>query len=223
IEEKIKNYKNAQWKYQEARDRVESTIESIPGIHDILDRLVLINHKRISAIKVDISAIKKTEEEIDRINTMLIRVNQLCPDIPILPPPSLQDNTKDIFMHCRDYRLKIETILRTHINPTLSQLEGQLTLTKYKHDKKHIEWTEYLIVTLESYLRDNDCLHVNVDKEINKLKMNSVAAHLAMVALENNERVTVDDVLEVMVEGCLPEYDSTFTVDQKELPPAYFK
>lgn len=110
----------------------------------------------------------------------------------------------------RGYRLQIESLLRTQINPRYSQLQIQLAVAKYQYEQKTIEWIDQQIVMLESVLRENGGLqNMTLDKEMAMLRVGSNAAMVA-VAAEASSRVTVDDVLEVDASeetgGLLPEY-----------------
>jgi hypothetical protein len=120
----------------------------------------------------------------------------------------------------RGYRLKVETILRTQLNPRLNKLQCQLAITKYHYEQKTIEWIDQQIIMLEDLLRQNGCLqNISLDREISILRMGSNAAIVA-VAAETSGRVTVDDALEVNqstadVErnGVLPEYSENASTD----------
>lgn len=110
----------------------------------------------------------------------------------------------------RGYRLQIESLLRTQINPRYSQLQIQLAVAKYQYEQKTIEWIDQQIVMLESVLRENGGLqNMTLDTEMAMLRVGSNAAMVA-VAAEASSRVTVDDVLEVDASeetgGLLPEY-----------------
>lgn len=132
----------------------------------------------------------------------------------------LDDNVISVLTAYRGYRLKVETILRTQLNPRLNKLQCQLAITKYHYEQKTIEWIDQQIIMLEDLLRQNGCLqNISLDREISILRMGSNAAIVA-VAAETSGRVTVDDALEVNqssaeVErnGVLPEYSENASTD----------
>ncbi|KAI8979845.1 hypothetical protein BDF20DRAFT_913344 [Mycotypha africana] len=128
------------------------------------------------------------------------------------------NNVIYILTHYRGYRLKIETILRTKINPRLHQLTNQLSATKYLHEQKLIEWIDSQIINLETYLKVNGLLshqeHSLLDRDLSRLRVSSRAAIAAVASEEiNHGRMTVDDVLDITrfihIDGdeTLPEYD----------------
>lgn len=72
----------------------------------------------------------------------------------------------------RGYRLKIETILRTRLNPQLVKLQDHLTVTKYQYEQKTIDWIDQQIIRLEDWLRTHGRLqNMDLDREMGLLRM----------------------------------------------------
>ncbi|KAI8089987.1 uncharacterized protein BX664DRAFT_146293 [Halteromyces radiatus] len=231
IENDIKSYSKAQKKLYESRELMEKAMMTLPGASTFLDRQALAGHgasghhslfvkSSVLSTMVDITvpSLKDAEKLASEAYELELQASNLCKDVPLIPSStfSRDDNVVNVLTAYRGYRLKIETILRTQLNPRLNKLQGQLAMTKYHHEQKSIEWIDQQIIVLEDLLRQNGCLeNINLDREISMLRMGSNAAIMAAAA-ETSGRVTVDDALEVTpsnvanVErnGVLPEYSA---------------
>ncbi|KAG1171754.1 hypothetical protein G6F70_006352 [Rhizopus microsporus] len=221
IKKNIEVYKIAQAKLYEARELIESAMRSLPGAASFMDRQAIAsknnkgNHSGASilgkrpALMVD--TIKQADNIAQRSYQLVAEAASICPDVPNIPSSPIQKNETNVVIlltNYRGYRLKVETILRTQVNPRLHGYENQLASAKYHYEQRVIEWIDHQIITLEAYFRANGCLlNDNLNREISMLRMGSRAARAA-VASGASERVTVDDVLEISAgEGtALPEY-----------------
>ncbi|ORX51717.1 hypothetical protein DM01DRAFT_1408654 [Hesseltinella vesiculosa] len=232
IQAEIDSHTKAQRKLYQARERMETAMMSLPGASTFLDRQALASHRSPShlfgksgvltaVVDVTVPSLKDAERLASEAYGLVEEASKLCPDVPVIPSSnfSRDDNVMNILTAYRGYRLKIETILRTQLNPRLSKLQSQLAMTKYHYEQKTIEWIDQQITILETLLRQNGCLeNVNLDQEISVLRMGSNAAMAAVSAETSSGRITVDDALEVLqspthVErnGYLPQYSADDT------------
>lgn len=224
IKSKIEKYKLAQSKLYEARELIETAMKSLPGASTFMDRQAIAassisNNNTIFGKTVAISSsvmdpIKKADKIAQQSYSLVLEASKICPeDVPNIPNQQHKSTESNVILYLtgyRGYRLKIESILRTQVNPRLNGLENQLNMVKYHFEQRTIEWIDHQIITLEAHLRTNGCLlNENLDREISMLRMGSRAA-IAAVAEETSGRVTVDDALEITTDdgGPLPEYHS---------------
>lgn len=219
----------AQSKLYEARELIEKAMKSLPGASTFMDRQAIAasqNHQTTRSSNTLLSAKSissamfdpiKNADKIAQTSYQLVKeASEICDDVPLIPvaaQPKLKSGDVVILLtHYRGYRLKIEYILRTQLNPRLHAFENQLASTKYHHEQRLIEWIDHQIISLEAYLRTNGCLvNENLERELSRLRMGSRAA-MAAVASEVSGRVTVDDALEITTasdQGVLPEYNSS--------------
>ncbi|KAI8343930.1 hypothetical protein BC941DRAFT_343114 [Chlamydoabsidia padenii] len=237
IEMDIKSHMAAQKKLYEARDLMEKAMMTLPGASTFLDRQALAGHASsgqqhslfmkspilTTMMDITVPSLKDAEKLASEAYLLQSQASKLCKNaVPLIPSSSFNhdDNVISVLTAYRGYRLKVETILRTQLNPRLNKLQSQLAITKYHYEQKTIEWIDQQIIMLEALLRQNGCLeNINLDREISILRMGSNAAIVA-VAAETSGRVTVDDALEVNqsnaeVErnGVLPEYSENANTD----------
>jgi hypothetical protein len=209
-------YETAQAKLYKAREYIESAMKSLPGASTFLDRQAIVanynNKSNLFGNKRPLcmmDSIHSSDEIASRSCELVAEASLICPDVPLIPmsvTPKM--DVVSILTHYRGYRLKIESVLRTRLNPRLHGYKNQFASAKYHYEQRVIEWVDHQIITLEAYLRSNGCLlNDDLNREISMLRMGSRAA-IAAVASETSERVTVDDVLEIsLAEGsALPEY-----------------
>lgn len=231
IKERIETYKLAQSKLYQARELIETAMKSLPGASTFMDRQAIIvassssqsngsggNNIFGKTIEVFSSSmedpIKKANKIAQQSYQLVQEASQICPDVPNIPHSDISNNHNStvvlILTNYRGYRLKIESTLRTQVNPRLHGFENQLNMAKYHFEQRTIEWIDHQIITLEAYLRTNGLLqNENLDTEISRLRMGSRAA-IAAVAEEASGRVTVDDALEISTadDSVLPEYQT---------------
>ncbi|CAO3618225.1 unnamed protein product [Cunninghamella blakesleeana] len=229
IENEIQSHTEAQTKLYEARENMEKAMMSLPGASTFLDRQALasrtVSHHSLfgksstlsSLVEIAIPTLKDAANWASKAYELQLQASKLCREVPVIPHSIINkdESVMNILTAYRGYRLKIETILRTQLNPRLIKLQSQLAMTRYHYEQKSIEWIDQQITMLENLLRENGCLqNINLDREISMLRMGSNAAIVA-VAAETSGRVTVDDALEVSqanvhVErnGNLPEYSA---------------
>ncbi|CAO3595511.1 unnamed protein product [Absidia cylindrospora] len=231
IEKDIKSHSGAQKKLYEARELMEQAMMTLPGATTFLDRQALAGHGSTgqhslfmkspalsTMMDITVPSLKDAEKLASEAYGLELEASKLCKDVPLIPNSTFNrdDNVISVLTAYRGYRLKIESILRTQLNPRLNKLQSQLAITKYHYEQKTIEWIDQQIIMLEDLLRRNGCLqNVNLDREISMLRMGSNAAIVA-VAAETSGRVTVDDALEVVTQsnadvernGVLPEYSA---------------
>ncbi|KAI8329757.1 hypothetical protein BC941DRAFT_442358 [Chlamydoabsidia padenii] len=208
IEKDIHSHSTAQKKIYESRELMEKAMMTLPGASMFLDRhaghrstgnhpstlfpTVLTNMTDIS-----VPSLKDAEKLASEAYELELHASKLCKEVPLIPSSSFNrdDNVVTVLTAYRGYRLKLETILRTKLNPQLQRLHQQLGVTKYQYEQKTIEWIDQQIIMLEYWLRQNGGLHnVNLNREISMLRMG---------------RVTIDDALEtndLAVAATLPEY-----------------
>ncbi|KAG0743183.1 hypothetical protein G6F22_012511 [Rhizopus arrhizus] len=216
IKKNIELYETAQAKLYKAREYIESAMKSLPGASTFLDRQAIVanynNKSNLFGNKRPLcmmDSIHSSDEIASRSCELVAEASLICPDVPLIPmsvTPKM--DVVSILTHYRGYRLKIESVLRTRLNPRLHGYKNQFASAKYHYEQRVIEWVDHQIITLEAYLRSNGCLlNDDLNREISMLRMGSRAA-IAAVASETSERVTVDDVLEIsLAEGsALPEY-----------------
>lgn len=230
IELKIRQYKMAQSKLYEARELIELAMKSLPGASTFMDKQALSNnlnaHGIISSynIKNTWDPIKKADKISVHAYKLVEEAASICPnDVPEIPStPHTNEDILRLLTNYRGYRLKIETVLRTQLNPRLNGFENQLIMSKYHFEQRTVEWVDRQITFLEAYLRANGLLeNQNLDREISMLRMGSRAA-VAAVAEEASDRVTVDDALDISADdnGALPEYEFNGTLlHNNDLPP----
>ncbi|KAI7897889.1 uncharacterized protein BX663DRAFT_546842 [Cokeromyces recurvatus] len=229
IEDKIKKYTVAQDKLYRARELIETAMKSLPGASTFMDRQAIVAKqihnnptslfgKSVLVSSAIMEPIHNVEKIAQQSYQLVKEASEICPDVPLIPNTMLrkeESNVVYILTTYRGYRLKIEYVLRTQVNPRLHRFENQLAMTKYHYEQRVIEWTNHQILSLESYLRLNGYLvNESLEREISMLRMGSRAA-LAAVASETSERVTVDDALEISSDHptILPEY----TIDNRHL------
>ncbi|KAG0178864.1 hypothetical protein DFQ28_003744 [Apophysomyces sp. BC1034] len=227
LEHTIGIYVDTQKLLYEARQLMERAMMSLPGASTFLDRQAMASHSMSNTalfgksstltarFDATVPSIKDAEKLAQGAYQHVEQASKLCSDVPVISnsPVGKDANVMTVLTAYRGYRLKIEALLRTQINPRLSKLQSQLAMTKYHCEQKTIEWIDQQIVMLETVLRDNGCLeNINLDGEISMLRMGSNAAIVAAAA-EASGRVTVDDALdidtsttEVERNGQLPEY-----------------
>ncbi|CAO3599547.1 unnamed protein product [Absidia cylindrospora] len=224
IEKDITSHSGAQKKLYESRDLMEKAMMTLPGATTFLDRQALAGHKTngshslfmkssalSSMLDVTVPTLKDAEKLASEAYKLERHASKLCKDVPLIPNSSFNrvDNVMTVLTAYRGYRLKIETVLRTQVNPRLSKLQCQLAITKYHLEQKTMEWIEQQIIILEHHLRRRGCLrNVNLDREIEMLRMGSTTA-----AAESNGRMTVDNALDVT--------RSTTTTERNGDLPAY--
>ncbi|KAI8074456.1 hypothetical protein BC940DRAFT_288302 [Gongronella butleri] len=227
IESEIDTHTRAQSKLYESRQLMEKAMMSLPGASTFLDRQALASHSSTShlfgkssvltaMVDVTVPSLKDAERLATQAYDLEAQAARLCHQVPLIPSSnfSRDDNVMFVLTAYRGYRLKVETILRTQLNPSLSKLQSQLAMTKYHYEQKTIEWIDQQITILETLLRANGCLeNVNLDREISMLRMGSNAAMVAVAAETSNGRITVDDALEVT--------QSTAHVERNGLLPVY--
>jgi hypothetical protein len=197
-------------------------MKSLPGASNFMDRQAIVasnsNNNSIFGKTVSMSTsvmdpIKKADKIAQKSYQLVLEASKICPDVPNIPNQQHKSTESNVILYLtgyRGYRLKIESILRTQLNPRLHGFENQLNMSKYHLEQRTIEWIDHQIITLEAHLRTNGCLvNENLDREISMLRMGSRAA-IAAVAEETSGRVTVDDALEITTDdgGPLPEYHS---------------
>ncbi|KAI8339830.1 hypothetical protein BD560DRAFT_412540 [Blakeslea trispora] len=219
IKQKIDIYTQVQSKLYKARDLIETAMKSLPGASAFMDRQAIVaNHNNNSnslfsksaIIASTMDPIKNAEKVAQKAYALVTEAHEICQDVPNIPT-ECNDHTNviSILTNYRGYRLKIEYTLRTQVNPRLHSFENQLASTKFHYEQRSIEWVDYQIITLESYLKTNGCT-IDIDREISQLRVGSRAA-IAAVASEASGRVTVDDVLDVQpvsdIGATLPEYE----------------
>lgn len=223
IKSKIDTYKIAQAKLYEARELIETAMKSLPGASTFMDRQAIVasssnnSHSlfgKAAAISTSfMDPIKKADKIAQESYQLVLEASKICPDVPNIPNQQYKANESNVILYLtgyRGYRLKIESTLRTRVNPRLHGFENQLNMAKYHFEQRTIEWIDHQIITLEAHLRTNGCLvNENLDREISMLRMGSRAA-IAAVAEETSARVTVDDALDISTDdgGPLPEYQS---------------
>jgi hypothetical protein len=226
IKSKIEIYKLAQAKLYQGRELIETAMKSLPGASTFMDRQAIVASssqsqsnsnnlfgKTVEALSSSMEDPIKRADKIAQQSYQLIKeASQICPDVPNISHIATDNhhNVVLILTNYRGYRLKIESTLRTQVNPRLHGFENQLNMSKYHFEQRTIEWIDHQIITLEAYLRTNGLLeNENLDEEISRLRMGSRAA-IAAVAEETSGRVTVDDALEISTadDSVLPEYQT---------------
>lgn len=222
IKSKISIYKQAQSKLYQARELIEIAMKSLPGASTFMDRQALAVNASSSLFDkslLKLDPIEKADKIAKHGYQLVFEASQLCPeDVPNIPHQTKRiTDVLTLLTNYRGYRLKIESTLRTQLNPRLNGLENQFNMAKYHFEQRTIDWIDHQILLLEAHLRTNGCLlNQNLDREISMLRMGSRAA-IAAVAEETTGRVAVDDALDISTDdtGPLPEYqtDSSTTSD----------
>ncbi|KAI9316450.1 hypothetical protein BX666DRAFT_244002 [Dichotomocladium elegans] len=226
IEVDIREYKLAQKELHQARECLDKAINLLPGASTFLDRKALESCGigssrdafRSQSMGTVLEASSPTTHEVEELykeaRRHLVTASKVCKEVSKLKV-SLIDHDMHSGSHeslltsidslvvsavltvCSTSKLEIENFLRTRINPHFSQLQTQLTVSRYHYEQKSIEWTLQQITILESVLRENGALKNNsLQHEMAVLRMGSNAAIMA-IASQASSRVTVDDVLEV--------------------------
>ncbi|CAO3611142.1 unnamed protein product [Cunninghamella echinulata] len=230
IENDIQSHIEAQSKLYEARECMEKAMMSLPGASTFLDRQALasrsVGHHSLfgkssalsALVDITIPSLKDAENLASKAYELQLQASKLCREVPVIPTSTISkdESVMNVLTAYRGYRLKIESVLRTQLNPRLIKLQSQLAMTRYHYEQKTIEWIDQQITMLETLLRENGCLkNINLDREISMLRMGSNAAIVAVAAETSNGRITVDDALEVASHttrthlernGHLPEY-----------------
>ncbi|KAF7731666.1 hypothetical protein EC973_008836 [Apophysomyces ossiformis] len=242
VEHTINVYVETQKCLYDARQRMEQAMMSLPGASTFLDRQAMASHSLSNAalfgksstltarVDATIPSLKEAEKLANEAYRLVEQASKLCKDVPVISntPVGKDANVMTVLTGYRGYRLKIEALLRTQINPRLNQLQSQLAMTKYHYEQKTIEWIDQQIVMLENVLRENGCLqNISLEREISMLRMGSNAAIVAAAA-EASGRVTVDDALDVETSpaevernGQLPQYteDARYENHDQPSPP----
>ncbi|KAI9307421.1 hypothetical protein BJ944DRAFT_228628 [Cunninghamella echinulata] len=259
IENDIQSHTEAQSKLYEARECMEKAMMSLPGASTFLDRQALasrsVGHHSLfgkssalsALVDITIPSLKDAENLASKAYELQLQASKICREIPVIPTSAISkdESVMNVLTAYRGYRLKIESILRTQLNPRLIKLQSQLAMTRYHYEQKTIEWIDQQITMLENLLRENGCLqNINLDREISILRMGSNAAIVAVSAETSNGRITVDDALEVASHitrthlernGHLPEYSENarssnaprssyedITLQQRQQTPFFF-
>lgn len=214
LKSKITVYKQAQAKLYQARELIELAMRSLPGASTFMDRQALAANTTSSLFDkslLQLDPVEKADKIAKRGYKLVFEASQLCPeDVPNIPHQTKRiTDVLTLLTNYRGYRLKIESTLRTQLNPRLNSLENQINKAKYHFEQRTIDWVDHQILLLEAHLRTNGCLlDQNLDREISMLRMGSRAA-IAAVADETTGRVAVDDALEISTDGTpLPEYQT---------------
>ena len=167
ISAKIKTYKLAQLKLYEARELIETAMKSLPGASTFMDRQAIVasssnNHSIFSKTMAISSSvmdpIKKADTIAQQSYRLVFEASEICPDVPNIPSQKHKNGETNVIIYLtgyRGYRLKIESTLRTQVNPRLHGFENQLGMAKYHFEQRTIEWIDHQIITLEAHLRIN--------------------------------------------------------------------
>ncbi|KAI8384342.1 uncharacterized protein BYT42DRAFT_562188 [Radiomyces spectabilis] len=228
IEHQIDTITQAQKKLYDARELMEKAMKTLPGAAAFLDRQAIASESNGSLFSKSGSlgtilnsglSVKDADRLAQQAYQLQEDASKECDYVPLIPTTSIDkdENVTNILTSYRGYRLKLESLLRTQINPRLNKLQSQLAMTRYHHAQKTIEWIDQQIMILQNVLRENGFLkHVSLEREISILRMGSNAA-LVAVAAETSGRITIDDALEVdpatangleAENGALPQYSA---------------
>ncbi|KAI9006273.1 hypothetical protein CLU79DRAFT_780348 [Phycomyces nitens] len=232
----IKDHSAAQNELYEAREFMETAMMNLPGASTFLDRQAAVgrgsNTRLFNTSNLlqgsSETAIREAEKIAQKAYDCVRKASVECSQVSLIPITVLKKDEKvmAVLTTYRGYRLKIETLLRTRVNPRLNKLESELAINRFRYEQKSIEWVDRQVEMLGSVFWANGCLeNIDLQQEISALRMGSSAA-IAAIAAQTGGRVTVDDVLEVGLgepeaHGQLPQYTPSTGDSQMTTLPAY--